>query len=94
MIRPLMTEKSMTQAQTGWFTFAVPTEVSKRDIAHEISRHYKVTVAQVRTMTRRGKVRRVGKKMLHVTKSDWKKAMVRLAAGQTIEAFGEGEKKA
>lgn len=92
-LKPLLTEKSMAASQTGWFTFACAVAADKKTIANEIARHYRVTVTEVRTMTRSGKVRRVGKKMHRIVKSDWKKALVRLAKGQTIEAFGEMTKQ-
>ncbi|MBI5619414.1 50S ribosomal protein L23, partial [Candidatus Gottesmanbacteria bacterium] len=79
----------------GWYTFVVAIDARKKKIGQEIARLYKVTVTQVRTERLHGKSRRSGKKQQPVVTSDWKKAFVRLGAGQRIEAFQavEGEKK-
>ncbi len=85
--RPLITEKSMTLAQRGWYTFAVTKTARKEMIAKAISRLYNVQVRDVRTIKKVGKVHRAGKKMIRVQKPDWKKAMVKLAKGQRIPVF-------
>jgi len=82
-----MTEKSLDLAAKGWYTFKVDIDAPKKQIASAISRLYNVTVKQVRTILLHGKVRRVGRKMLTVTRPNWKKALVQLSPGQTIEAF-------
>lgn len=94
--RPIITEKSMALAQTGWYAFAVHKNARKEVIAKEISRMYDVTVIDVRTMRKPGKVHRVGKKMTLVSKPDWKKALVQLKKGQRIPVFevSEGEHSA
>jgi large subunit ribosomal protein L23 len=89
--RPIITEKSMTQAQKGWYAFAVGAHARKELIAKEIGRLYNVTVRQVRTIHKKGKVHRAGKKMNVVTRTDWKKALVKLAKGQRISIFEVGE---
>jgi large subunit ribosomal protein L23 len=95
--KPVITEKSLSLAAKGWYTFAVATHATKKDIATEVAKLYNVTVVDVRTMRYRGKTRRVGR-MLRVTASpDWKKSIIQVLAGQTIEAFTvetkEGAKK-
>lgn len=87
MIRPLITEKSMTLAQRGWYTFAVGKFERKESISKEINTLYSVTVKDIRTMNKIGKKHRSGKKMIMTQKQDWKKAMVRLAKGQRIPVF-------
>lgn len=94
VIKPFITEKTYAMAARGWYTFVVAIDARKKKIGQEIARLYKVTVMQVRTERLHGKSRRAGKKQQPVIKSDWKKAFVRLANGQRIEAFeAEGEKK-
>ena len=96
IIKPVITEKSLHLASRGWYSFAVKEASNKPEIARAISDLYRVTVVDVRTMIMHGKERRAGKKQKRVTKSDWKKALVRLKEGQKIDAFevtGEGEKK-
>lgn len=94
--RPLLTEKTLALASRGWFTFVVDPKAAKNKIAHEVSTLYKVDVTMVRTLVKRGKERRVGRRMLRTRTRDTKKALVRLKAGQRIAAFeitAEEEKK-
>lgn len=95
LIRPYITEKTMQLAQTGWFSFVVALYANKAQIALEVAEMYKVTVTNVRTSVVTGKMKRTGKRQQPTQKPTWKKAMVQLKAGQTIDAFqiGEQEKK-
>src|SRR3972149_4362991 len=93
--RPVLTEKTLALAATGWYTFAVPVDMEKESIGKAINSLYNVTVMQVRTARQHGKVRRGGRRMLPVKRPGWKKAFVKLKSGQTIEAFTvptQGEK--
>ena len=85
--RPIITEKSMTLANRGWFSFEVNHDANKSEIAKEIDRIYQVNTISVRTIHVKGKKRRAGKKMKEVTRSDWKKALVQLKKGQRIPVF-------
>ncbi len=93
LIRPYITEKTMTNAARGWFTFVVRIDANKAEIAKEIHEKYKVTVTDVKTIIVHGKTKRVGRRQQTIQKSNWKKAMVQLAPGQTIDAFQLGETK-
>jgi len=90
LIRPYITEKTMQLAQTGWFSFVVAKSANKAQIAGEVAKMYKVTVTGVRTSVVTGKMKRTGKRQQPVAKPTWKKAMVHLKAGQTIDAFQIG----
>jgi len=85
LLRPVITEKSMTETNTGRYTFAVVKDASKLEIAQAVAEAFKVDVLAVNTITVRGKSRRVGKRV--GKKSDWKKAIVTLAKGQRIERY-------
>lgn len=85
--RPLITEKTLTLASRGWYTFEVLAEATKPLIARAVEMAYKVNVTTVRVMNMHGKVRRVGKMSKHVKKPDWKKALVTLKKGQKIDVF-------
>ena len=87
IVRPLITEKTMSLAGRNWFSFEVTMTATKEDIKSEIARIYKVTVLSVRTMHVKGKVHRVGRKSQAVRRSDRKKALVQLAKGQSIPVF-------
>ncbi len=86
LVRPVITEKSTLQRYTGsLYTFEVSTVANKIEIAHAIEKTFGVTVESVRTASFLGKVKRVRKGV--GSRSDWKKAFVRLAEGQTIDAL-------
>lgn len=87
MIRPILTEKSLSLAAKGWYTFAVDMASRKNDIAHEVGEAYKVAVTRVRTIRMPQKTRRVGRAARPTIRSAWKKALVTLSKGQTIDAF-------
>ena len=86
--RPLVTEKSnIGREETNIVTLAVDPRANKHEIGRAVEQLFKVDVLEVRTMRMPRKSRRVGK---HAgRKAEWKKALVRLAEGQTIE-FYEG----
>lgn len=84
----------MTLAQQGWYTFAVSAFARKEHIAKEIGQLYNVTVTDIRTIRRVGKMHRTGKKMIMKRHTPWKKAMVKLAKGQKIAVFDIGEQSA
>lgn len=83
LVRPLVTEKTTSQL-TGPndYAFEVVPSANKIQIKEAIERVYGVHVVDVRTMIVRGKLKRTGR---HVGKrSNWKKAYVRLAEGETL----------
>jgi len=86
--RPLVTEKSnIGREEENLVTLAVDPRANKHDVKRAVEALFDVNVVEVRTMRMPRKTRRVGKFVGR--KPEWKKAMVRLAEGQTIE-FYEG----
>ena len=85
LVRPIITEKSMTGTNSGRYTFAVAKAATKQEIAQAVAESFKVDVVAVNTITVKGKVRKVGKRL--GKQSDWKKAVVTLAEGQRIERY-------
>ena len=85
LVRPIITEKSMTGTNSGRYTFAVAKAATKHEIAQAVAESFKVDVIAVNTLTMKGKVRKVGKRV--GKQSDWKKAVVTLAEGQRIERY-------
>ena len=85
LVRPIITEKSMTGTNIGRYTFAVAKAATKQEIAEAVAASFKVDVIAVNTLTVKGKVRKVGKRF--AKQSDWKKAVVTLAEGQRIERY-------
>lgn len=92
LLRPIKTEKSTAAAQKGNFTFLVGKDATKGQIRQLISEMFKVDVVRVRTVAKKGKSRKSGKKRLTYQLPDRKHAIVKLAKGQSIELF-EAEKK-
>lgn len=85
IIRPLITEKSTTLMAEGKYVFEVAKAANKIEIAKAISQIFKVKVVSVNTINVEGKVKRMGRSV--GKRSDYKKAIVKLAAGETIEFF-------
>jgi len=86
IVRPLVTEKSHDMLdRLGAYTFVVAKEANKIEIAQAVERQFNVKVSDVRTMRYAGKAKRMGK---HAgRKASWKKAVVTLAQGDSIELF-------
>ena len=85
IIRPLITEKSTTLMAEGKYVFEVAKAANKIEIAKAVSAIFNVKVAAVNTVNVEGKVKRMGRSV--GKRSDYKKAIVKLAAGETIEFF-------
>ncbi len=85
LLRPVITERSMTETNAGRYTFAVATDASKQEIASAVAEAFKVDVVAVNTIKVHGKERRLGRKIGR--RPDWKKAIVTVAKGQKIERY-------
>jgi large subunit ribosomal protein L23 len=86
LVKPLVTEKSHDQLdKLGAYSFVVSNDANKIEIASAVEKQFNVKVKSVRTMRYAGKQKRVGR---HVgRKASWKKAVVTLEPGNTIEIF-------
>lgn len=87
LIKPIITEKSMKDASSGWYTFTVDKEANKGIIKKAVENQFKVNVLRVRTLIMKGKTQRVGRRRQEVRKSSWKKALVKLGPEQKIDLF-------
>jgi large subunit ribosomal protein L23 len=84
--RPLITEKGLNVKETeGTLVFEVAPNASKTEVKQAVETLFKVKVAGVRTSNFLGKERRRGK--FSGFKPDWKKAYVRLAAGEKMPEY-------
>ena len=84
--KPLVTEKSnIGREERNVVTLAVDPRANKYEIARAVEELFDVSVLEVRTMRMPRKSRRVGRFLGR--KPEWKKALVRLAEGQSIEFF-------
>ncbi len=84
--RPLVTEQGMHLVESkNIYPFEVDRRANKIQIRNAIEELFKVKVESVNTAHRAGKERRVGRRVGH--RANWKKAYVRLRAGDKIELF-------
>ena len=89
ILRPVISEKSMDQSTVNKYTFAVADSANKMQIKAAVEELFKVTVTNVNVMTTKRKEksrnRRRGRQVGYT--SPWKKAVVTVKAGDSIEFF-------
>jgi large subunit ribosomal protein L23 len=86
--RPLVTEKGVDRKDNQrTLCFEVNGEANKTQVKAAVEKLFKVKVAEVRTANMDGKLRRRGR--FSGYKPDWKKAYVRLKAGEKVPEFAE-----
>jgi len=90
LIRPLVTEKALSDANAGKYCFAVSRRATKTDIKHALKDAFNVTAVSIMTVSVTGKRKRVGTRRTEVKDAEWKKATVKLAKGQSINFFETG----
>ena len=84
--RPIITEQSMEQTEMKRYTFEVAKDSNKVEIRQAIEAIFNVSVVKVNTLNVKPKPKRV-RYQVGQTRT-WKKAMVTLKEGDTIELFG------
>ena len=87
IIRPIITEKSMADAEKGKFTFEVAKNANKDVIKMAVEKIFDVHVLAVATTIVKGRSKRAGSRRIEVKESPWKKARVALKAGEKIGLF-------
>lgn len=85
ILKPLISEKAVGGMETGTYHFQVAPGANKTQIKEAVEKIFGVKVVSVNTARMHGKFRRVGKFVGR--RSDWKKAIVTLAEGETIKVF-------
>ena len=85
LIRPLVTEKTSGMMQDNKYTFEVALKATKTEIRQAVETIFNVKVIDVKTIRVGGKVKRMGASVGRT--SDYKKAIVKLAEGNTIPVF-------
>jgi large subunit ribosomal protein L23 len=85
LIAPVVSEKSYGLLDDNKYTFVVHPDANKTEIKIAVEKVFGVKVTAVNTMNRKGKTRRtksgLGKR------KDTKRAIVSVAAGQSIDIF-------
>ncbi len=88
IIRPVVTEKSMSGMQEKKYTFEVSKKANKIEIKKAVKELFKVDVEKVYTVSVKGKFRRHGRNTGYT--SDWKKAIVKLTKDSKGIEFFDG----
>ncbi len=88
IVRPLINEKAQQLRDAhNQYVFQVAPSATKEDVKAAVQKFFNVKVTDVRTLMNRGKTRRVGQTMGR--RSNWKKAIVTLEKGQSIDFFAQ-----
>ncbi len=86
IIRPVISEKSYNLIETeGQYTFQVDKRANKNQIKQAVELAFDVKVHKVNTANMKSKPKRQG--LTRGRTANWKKAVVRLQAGERIELF-------
>ncbi len=86
IVGAIVTEKAeRLRTDSHKYTFRVSREANKIDIRRAIEKLFKVHVADVHVMNQLGKMRRMGR--YQGRRPDWKKAIVTVKKGESIEAL-------
>ena len=83
ILSPLVTEKATALTERNQVVFKVALEATKPEIKAAVEGLFNVSVLSVNTLVVKGKTKRFRGR--EGKRSDWKKAMVRLAEGQSID---------
>ncbi len=87
LLGPHVSEKSTTVADDhNQIVFRVRRDASKTEVRRAVEMMFEVEVEGVQILNQGGKQKRFGRTM--GKRSDWKKAYVRLKAGQDIDFLG------
>jgi large subunit ribosomal protein L23 len=87
IVAPVVSEKSYSELNHNWYTFLVRPDANKTQVKIAIEQIFGVRVLTVNTLNRQGKRKR-GRVGGWGKRKDTKRAMVKLADGYRIDAFG------
>ena len=86
--KPVITEKGLgAKENQGTLVFEVAAAATKTEVKEAVQKIFKVKVTHVRTANFHGKFRRRGRAEGY--RRDWKKAYVKLAAGEKMIEYAE-----
>lgn len=86
IIAPILTEKATNLVKNQVYMFEVHLKATKYQIKEVLEKLYSVEISNIRTMIRKGKIRKVGKKMISKKITDKKIAFVGVVKGK-IDIF-------
>lgn len=85
ILAPVVSEKSYSLLDNNAYTFQVHPDANKTEIRQAVESIWGVKVVNVNTLTRKGKTKRF--RFTQGKRSNTKRAVVKLAAGDKIEIF-------
>lgn len=85
--RAIISEKSLTDASYGRYTFEVSLKASKEEIAKAVKEVFNVDATGVKTLVVKGRSKRALKTRKTIKVTSWKKAMIQVKSGQKIDLF-------
>jgi large subunit ribosomal protein L23 len=87
LLSPVISEKATLAAENnGQYAFRVVPDANKYEVGKAVEALFDVKVEQVQILNVKGKKKRFGQRFGR--RKDWRKAYVRLAAGQSIDFGG------
>jgi large subunit ribosomal protein L23 len=90
IIEPVVSEKSYALMETGVYTFIVNPDANRIEIRKAVEDIFGVRVLKVNTLNRRGKRKRNRRSFSFGSRSNTKRAIVTLVAGDRIDLFEGG----
>lgn len=85
LVSPRVSEKAAVLAAKGTYVFNVPIEANKLEVRKAVETIYQVKVSDVRTIRGEGKIVRRGRTAGR--RNRWKKALVTLTKGQSLNLY-------
>ena len=86
IVKPVLTEKATSGAQSKIYTFEVGKKANKNTVKETLETVFGVKISKVRMLVRKGKVKKVGRKMVSKLSASKKIALVHVKEG-TINVF-------
>ena len=86
LIKPIVTEKATNLANAKVYTFETHPKANKNQIKEALEKLYQVKVHKVRIMIRKGKKKKVGRRMVVKKLADKKVAFIQISEGK-IDLF-------
>jgi large subunit ribosomal protein L23 len=94
LVRPILTEKMLKiQEDEGKYAFVVNKAANKIEIKKAVEKRFDVSVDTVRTVNVKGKSKQMNTRrgITRGKRADWKKAIVTLRTGDSIDFFEESK---
>lgn len=82
IVKPVITEKALTDSAANVYVLEVSKDASKHQIKVAVEKLFDAEVDTIKTLIRKGKVKRVGKRMLDKERPSVKRAYVTLKKGK------------